>query len=366
VEPLPVMGAARTRFKVLPPSWRRDLRVSADLAEEILQVAGVDSIAGTDLSHVRTPDLDDASWENAWALRRRLAALGLNEASTLSYLDPAQAELWGMRVAAPALDNPLSADRSCLRPSLLPGLCACALDAFKRGQEGIALFEWGRIFRRNSNGVKESESVAVVLAGEALPGQWNAPAKAWDFYDLKGLAETLARGLDLTFRVAASKPAAIPAWAHPGRCAEVSLGGLHGTLAALHPALLKALDAPRGLDEMLVLELEPQSLTKSLAKEPRYTAFSRVPSVERDLSCLMERSLEAGRILDFIKNEGGMGSARLLDRFEGPPLPEGRKSLTFRLTYSSTERSLTDAEVNVRHLELVQHLETALPVEVRR
>lgn len=114
------------------------------------------------------------------------------------------------------------------------------------------------------------------------------------------------------------------------------------------------------------MELEPQAPGKAIAKEPRYAAFSRVPAVERDLSCLMDSGLEAGRILDFIKNEGGLGTARVLDRFEGAPLDAGRKSLTFRLTYAAEERSLTDAEVNQRHEELLKRLETALPVEVRR
>jgi len=80
----------------------------------------------------------------------------------------------------------------------------------------------------------------------------------------------------------------------------------------------------------------------------------------------MDSTLEAGRILDFLKNEGGMGAARVLDRFEGAPLPAGRKSLTFRLTYAAEGRTLTDAEVNQRHDEVARRLETALPVEVRR
>jgi phenylalanyl-tRNA synthetase beta chain len=146
----------------------------------------------------------------------------------------------------------------------------------------------------------------------------------------------------------------------------VSVGGLSGHLAALHPALLAALGAPKGLDQVYVLELEHQSATKTMAKEPRYAAFPRVPAVERDLSCLVDSSLESGRILDFLKNEGGLGEARVLDRFEGAPLPEGRKSLTFRLTYAAEERTLTDAEVNQRHEDVLKRLETALPVEVRR
>jgi phenylalanyl-tRNA synthetase beta chain len=369
-EVAPSGGSSRPgSFRVSPPAWRRDMKDPVDLAEEILQLAGIETIASTDLAEPGAPEPDDAFWRNAWLLRRRLSGLGLSEAGTLSYLDPALAGAWGMEVLALRMDNPLSEEQALLRPSLLPGLVESALGALKRRQDGVALFELGRVFLAAApaqGGIREGERIAVVLAGQASLGQWNAPQRDWDFYDLKGLLEALGRGLDLTFRSAASKPAETPAWAHPGRCATVSIGGLHGVLADLHPALLEALQAPKGLEHVFVLELEHQNPAKTLAKEPKYAPFPRVPSVQRDLSCLMDRSMEAGRVLDFLKNEGGIGLARVLDRFEGAPLPEGRKSLTFRLTYAAEERSLTDAEVNQKHEELLRRLETALPVEVRR
>ena len=353
-------------YRVSPPAWRRDVHAWVDLAEDVIQMAGLDSVPTTELAELRTPDPDDAWWRNAWLLRARLSALGLYEAGTYTYLDPALAKTWGLDAQAPRMDNPMSEDLSLLRPSLLPNLVAAALGALKRRQEGVALFELGRVFQKAKDGVRESERVAILLAGHASLGQWNEPARDWDFFDLKGMAESLGASLDLTFRSTASKPEELPAWAHPGRCSSISVGGLHGILAALHPALLVALEAPAGLEQIYVLELEYQNPSKTLAKEPHYAAFPRVPSVERDLSCLVDRGLEAGRILDFLKNEGGLGLARVLDRFEGAPLPEGRKSLTFRVTYAAEERTLTDEEVNRRHDDVIKRLETALPVEVRR
>lgn len=352
-------------WTVQPPSWRRDVKAPVDLAEEVLQLAGLESLPSTRLPEVLTPDPDDAWWENCALLRERLRGLGLMEAGTLSYLDPRLAEAWGLQ-AAPVLDNPLSSEQSLLRPSLLPNLVEAALGALRRRQSGLAAFELGRCFSATPKGLKETERVAVLLAGEAELAQWNAAGRAYDYYDLRGIAETLGRSLDLAFRSAAPAPDEIPAWAHPGQCAKISLGGLQGYLAGLHPALLARLDAPRGLAAAFALELEYLNPGKPLAKEPRYAPFPRVPAVERDLSCLVDSSFEAGRVLDFLRTEGGLGQARVLDRFEGSPLPAGRKSLTFRLTYSAEERSLTDAEVNQRHAELLQRLETALPLEVRR
>jgi len=353
-------------YAVTPPSWRRDVRAWVDLAEDVVQMAGLDSVPVTEMAELRSPDPDDAWWRNGWLLRGRLSGMGLAEAGTYTYLDPALAAAWGLESAAPRMDNPMSEELSLLRPSLLPNLVAAAQGALKRRQEGVALYELGRVFQSAKDGVRESERVAVVLAGRAGLGQWNEAPRDWDFFDLKGMAESLGRSLDLTFRSAAAKAAELPSWAHPCRCSSVSVGGLHGTLAALHPALLKKLEAPASLEQVYVLELEYQNPNKVMAKEPHYAAFPRVPSVERDLSCLMDRGLESGRILDFLKNEGGLGMARVLDLFEGAPLPEGRKSLTFRVTYAAEERTLTDEEVNRRHDDVIKRLETALPVEVRR
>ena len=352
-------------FQVTPPAWRADVKAPVDLAEDLLQLAGLEGLAGSDLPQVRTPDAEDAAWQNAWLLRRHLSGLGLAEASTLSFLDPALAQPWGLADAW-RLDNPFSEEQSLLRPSLLPNLVQAALGALKRRQPGVAAFELGRVFKREKLGLVEADRLAVVLAGAARMGQWDAPAHDWDYYDLKGLAEALGRALGVSFRCSAAGGADVPAWAHPGQCARLSVGGLLGTLASLHPSLLKALEAPKGLGTVLVMELEILAPGKLLAKEPKYKAIPRVPAVERDLSCLMDSGLEAGKILDFIKNEGGLGLAKVLDRFEGPPLPAGRKSLTFRVVYSAEGRSLTDAEVNQRHEELLKRLETALPLEVRR
>ena len=353
-------------WSATPPKWRRDVKGAVDLAEEVLQMAGVDTLPSSDLPQVRTPDADDPHWTNAWLLRQQLAALGLQEAQTLSFLHPDLGAAWGLMGSAPRLDNPFSEDQSLLRPSLLPNLTAAALGSLRRRSGSIAQFELGRAFKRSPKGVEENERIAILLAGERLPASWNTEARAWDYYDLKGLAEGLAEKLGVTFRCSGAKAGDLPAWAHPGQFAKISLGGLQGWMGALHPGLLKKLDAPKELGQVLVLELEPNSPGKTFAKEPKYTAFSRVPAVERDLSCLMDSSLEAGKVLDFLRNEGGMGRARVLDRFEGQPLPAGKKSLTFRLTYVAEGRSLTDQEVNQMHQDLVGRLQTNLGLEVRQ
>jgi phenylalanyl-tRNA synthetase beta chain len=343
-----------------PPAWRRDVKHGVDLAEEVLQMAGLETLPSSDLPEVRTPDPDDSLWANAWLLRGHLSSLGLQEAQTLSFMDPAVAQAWSLEAAR--LDNPFSEDQSLLRPSILPNLVGAAIGSLKRRPGGVAQFELGRVFQKNG---EEQDRIAVVLAGERLEAQWNEKGRDWDYYDLKGLAEQLASRLDIVFRVSAPKDGEAPAWAHPGQAAKLSIGGLQGWVASLHPSLLKSLDAPKDLKQLIAMELTPHNSAKPQQKEPKYAPFPRVPSVERDLSCLMDSSLEAGKILDFLRNEGGL-KVRVLDVFEGQPLPAGKKSLTFRLTYAAEGRSLTDEEVNKLHQTLVGRLQTALALEVRQ
>jgi phenylalanyl-tRNA synthetase beta chain len=342
------------------PAWRPDLHHAQDLAEEVLQMLGLEKVAATALPEVRTPDPDDNAWVVGLKLRELCARQGLREASTYSYLDPALAEAW--QLEALKLDNPLSAEQSLLRPSLLPNLVDCASQSLRRKAPGLAYFELGHVFAPGKGQADEMERLAVVLAGRRLSATWLSPAKDWDYYDLKGMAERLAEDLGVAFRIHPIQPGKAPGWMHPGQAAELSMGGLNGWLGALHPALLRRLDIQAPL---FALELEGLG-TKSMLKEPRYEAVSRFPSVERDLSCLMPLGLEAGKVLDFLRTEGGLKGVGVKDRFEGAPLPEGKKSLTFSITYSADGRSLTDEEVNKLHDEICRRLETALPLEVRR
>ncbi len=346
---------------VTPPSWRPDVAIEADLAEEVAHLAGLDSFAATGLPEVRTPDADDAEWQNIWRLKDSLKGLGLKEADALSYLDPALAEAWGLATAAPSLDNPWSAELSLLRPSLLPNLVQSALESLKRQAAGAAFFELGRVFSSKDGAISERSALAVALLGMDGEGNWACKGREYDFYDLRGLAEGLAAQLGFSLKLSAE--AQPPAWLHPGQAARVQLGPLKGLMGALHPSLAKSLDCRV---PAMLLELEGFS-REALDKPPRFSAFSSLPFVERDLSCLVDQGFEAGTLLEALRKEGGFSASqiRLKDAYQGAPLPQGKKSLTVAVTYLAGEKTLTDAEVNERHAGLLAALKSRLPVEIR-
>jgi len=350
-------------LQVLAPSWRRDLVGEADLAEEVAQMAGFDSIPSSGLAAAGIISPNAPTWEQGQHLRRACLKLGLDEAQTLSYLDPVQAGLWGLQSQAQRIDNPISEEQSLLRPSLLPNLVLSVVHNLKHKAPGCALFEWGGVFH-NAEGRPPLEALclALVLAGEQNGGEWSQKARAWDFYDLKGLAEALAQDLGLSLKV--SSLAQPPSWLHPGQAAELRLGGARGRMGCLHPALQDALGARHRL---YALELEVPA-GGALRKERSYQAFSRQPSIQRDLSVLMPVDLEAGKLLDFFAKDPDLGQAdvKVVDVFRDSRLGEDRKSLTFSFFYRSETGNLTDAEVNARHEALAQRLEKALAVTVRR
>lgn len=342
-------------LEVLAPSWRPDVEIEADLAEEVAHLAGLENVASTDLPEVRTPDADADEWVNGWILRGRLGACGLREASTLSYLDPRLAAHWGMGDAI-RIDNPLSEELSMLRPSLLPNLVGAALESMRHKAPGMALYELGRVFA----GKHEPARAAVVLAGMKEGANWAAKPRAWDFYDLRAVAESLGQSLGFGLRIQADPKA--PAWLHPGKSARVNLGPMAGWMGALHPALAKALDART---EIFALEFEGWA-KEPLGRAKRYAEFSQLPRVERDLSCLVGADFEAGRLMDAIKKEGfSPEHFSLKDVFQGAPLPEGKKSLTVALVYTAEGQSLTDDEVNKRHAALSDKLKSSLALEIR-
>jgi len=350
-------------MEVLAPSWRRDLVGEADLAEEVVQMAGFDSIPGSGLAAAVSIAPDAPAWEQGQHLRRACLKLGLDEAQTLSYMDPVQAGLWGMQALSTRIDNPISEEQSLLRPSLLPNLALSAVHNLKHKAPGCALFEWGGVFRKaEGKAPKEALCLSFVLAGDSNAGSWSQKARPWDLYDLKGLVEALAQDLGLSLKVASlAQP---PSWLHPGQAAELRLGAARGLMGCLHPALQEALGARQRL---FALELEVPA-GGALRKERSYQAFSRLPSIQRDLSVLMPLGMEAGSLMDFFAKDPDLGQAevRVADVFCDPRLGEDRKSLTFSFYYRPEAGNLTDAEVNARHEAMSHRLEKNLPVTVRR
>ena len=246
-----------------------------------------------------------------------------------------------------AVANPLSEKFAVMRPSLLPGLVDAAAHNRRRQHEHVRLFETGTRFRPSG----ESRSVAGIWCGAGVVPHWSSASQTADFYDLKGVVETICRafGVDPMF-----EPADVP-YLVRGRCARI---GAIGVIGQIVPALAEARGFPPG--EMLWgFELDADALGAwQRGDDLRAEPLPRFPSIVRDLSVLVDAALPAASVRGTIRTAAPATLTDVIefDRYRGKGVPEGQVSLSLRLTFRSSERTLTDAEVDAAEEQIVAAL----------
>jgi len=363
------------------PTFRRDLRREADLVEEVGRLIGLDKVPETLPAVPQTGGLTEAQ-QRTRSLRRLLADLGLAEAITYPFGPERWTEDLGLEDGAVGLENPLSAEGSYLRTSILPGL----LDATARnrafGARGGALFEVGNVFfadvpqddlreaalrfRMTGElgaqdagrlmGVREANRIGVVLAGTVRPAGWNVPEFEAGFFGAKGLVERLVP--DARF-LPETRP-----YLHPGRSAVVLAGDREaGWVGELHPEVADRFE----LDGWPVAAMELDSAMCRPDPEPRFEPFVNVPAVARDLAVLVEEGIPVGDMLRSVRGLPGplLTEVRVFDVYAGRPVPKGQKSVAFGFTFQG-EKTLTDEEVDTEVGRILGRLEDEFGASVRR
>jgi phenylalanyl-tRNA synthetase beta chain len=359
-------------LSVTPPSWRPDIHGGADLAEEVIRLAGTDRIPSTPLPRdagvakaVLTP-----SQKRVLAARRTLAARGLVEAVTWSFIGDAHARHFGGGAPELRLANPISSEMTDMRPSLLPGLLAAARANANRGFQDAALFEAGQIFRgeRPEDQVNAAGGVRTGTARISGGGRhWDGAAKPADVFDAKAdaLAVLEALGLDIS-KLQAARNA--PAWFHPGRSGTLQLGPktVLAHFGEIHPETLKVMDieGPAAGFEVF-LDAAPAPRGKGTAKGPLIA--SDFQPVKRDFAFLADKAVEAAAVLRAVEGADKCLISRvcLFDVFEGQGMPEGKKSLGVEITLTPLKGTLTDAEIEEVSAKVVAQVKKATGAELR-
>jgi phenylalanyl-tRNA synthetase beta chain len=248
-----------------------------------------------------------------------------------------------------------------MRPALLPGLIEALRRNADRQQERVRLFEVGRVFAAGADAPLETLRMAAAATGAARPEQWSEASRSVDFYDLKGDLESLAalagHQQPLSYRPA------VAAWLHPGRSAEVWRGEKHlGLVGHLHPGLLKLL----GLDhDVVVFELDLDPLRQRAL--PAATALSRFPSVRRDLALVVPESVAWHELEVCVRETLGqlLSDVVVFDRYVGPGLETGFKSIAMGLILQDVSRTLVDQEVEERVQAVLEALATRCKARLR-
>jgi phenylalanyl-tRNA synthetase beta chain len=354
-------------FEVVVPAFRRDVAIEDDLVEEVARVWGYDKIPSTLPSGTLTLTRRPRPVVARDTVRRSLAAAGYHEAVSLSPIDPTHLRHLGLAAddaRVVRLQNPLAVDRSVLRPTLLFGLLEALATNVRRQTPDVRLFEIGRVFEGRGAGLlpREDTRVGVVLTGLRAPRAWHTPRARVDVFDAKGaiegLVEALGRG-DVSVA-----PTSMP-YLEDGRAATVVIEGTPvGTVGELHPDVQRSFDLPT---PVFVAEVSLDAIEALPSRAVQYRPLARYPGVQRDLAVVVPAEVSAAAVSRAIEaiRPPWLRRVALFDVYEGAQVGPGRKSLAYGLLYQAEDRTLTDAEVNGAHGELVERLRAELGVDVR-
>ncbi len=333
------LGFTLSGSTVSVPSWRSDVEHYSDIAEEVARFHGYNNIPTTLLSG----DTTCGGYSEAQQTENRLGelcrALGYDEIITYSFISPACFDKISLPADSPLrgtlkILNPLGEDTSVMRTTILPSMLEILSRNFAYRNKDVRLYELGRIYLPKADGLADEPKILAL-------GAYGGGA---DFYSLKGAVEEILRALCISGAVFTADTEN-PSY-HPGRCAAITLGGeTLGVIGQIHPTVAAAY----GMDcEVYCAELSFDVLFNAADAVPVYTPLQRYPAVTRDIAVVCNSSVTVGRLAEVITAAGGkyLRECRFFDVYTGAPIRPGCKSVAFKLTLLSDEKTLTVAEAD--------------------
>ena len=364
--------AASETLTVTAPTCRPDLEREIDLYEEVLRLWGMDLVPPT---LPASPNRVGALTDDQLLMRivnRAMTAAGLNETTTYSFADPAELDKLRMPHEsvgdAVELINPMNAEQSVMRQTIIPGLLRSVAYNQAHGVKNVQLYETGVVFsaHEGQKKPKEKKKLAGMLAGSMGEAAWNAPAVPFDFFDGKGAVESLARELAIPkLRFKALEADEAP-FLQPGRAAQVSSGGsVLGWVGEIHPLAVQAFEATA---PVVAFELDLEALAKAQRPARDYVDVPEFPPVEMDVAFVVDEDVTNETLVQRMTSAGGklLADVRLFDVYRDVKrLGAGKKSMAYALTYRAPDRTLTSEEVEKTQAKLIKKVCGSTGAEVR-
>jgi phenylalanyl-tRNA synthetase beta chain len=344
----------------VPPYRYRDLEREIDLIEEIARLYGYNNFCDT------LPDKTEAGYlpDDQVAIRKiqtALQAVGLTEVMHYSLVKPGEENQI-------VLTNPLFAEYSALRTELISGL----IEAFQYNQEqgngALNAFEIGRVFWREEEGLNETDMVAGIMGGDPYQGRWvqSGREQPITWFEAKGMLESVFQRLGLEVEY---QPDRRNSLLHPGRTASLWVDGVRlGTFGQLHPQLRQERNLP---DEVYAFELDLEVILKQMNQDnaliPVFHPYSAYPASDRDIAFFAPTQFSVADMKRAVKKAAGalLESVELFDEYRGNNVPEGKRSLAFRLVYRADDRTLTDDDIEPVHQNVREALEEKFQADLR-
>lgn len=354
------------KWQVTPPSWRFDLAIEADFIEEHVRLMGYDQLPASGLQWDYCSDIGTELPLDV--VRTALAAEGMDEIVSYSFVDPAFLEKW-LGVKDPLmLANPMAPNMAAMRTSLLPGLLETAIHNVRRQQKQVRLFEVGHCFDKHGSAVVETQHIGLLLHGSQMPEQWGVSDHSMDFFDLKGaVSRVFASMMQVPFdQKGIFLPSKEPlACFHPKQVADMMYQDrLIGQVGVLHPRLMRSLGQEGVWLFAQLLDiaswLQPASI--------KYENHSIFPSIRRDLCIFLPDGIECEDVIRYIKSQTSSDLQKLIvfdDYRDQDEEGASRRSLAIGLIFQRKDRSLTDEEVSRTVDSWVEGLGKELSVSMR-
>ena len=362
-----VAPAMRGTLNVVPPSYRTDVTREIDLIEEIVRMTGYQNVPATLPECGLNGPGETLERRRLRRLREALAAIGLTESLPLSFCSQRFNRLFpglGEPRAAVSILNPITPDDAEMRLSLISGLIRALRHNADQATTRLGLFAVGKVFW-TGNGFEEARRLAGAIA-RAIPARGLGVQDAVaDFAEVKGIVEGVLDILgipDASWHPAADLPSF-----HPGKTARIDVDGVSvGILGAVHPNVQDELGL---VDPCWLFELDLEKLLQYGRAPVIFKELQRFPAVIREEAVITESNFASDRIVRFIRTWSEthplVEDIALFDQYDGAPIPEGKKSLAYTISYRASDRTLTDAEINEVHSQLKQALVASLPVDLR-
>ena len=344
-------------WAIIPPSFRFDIRIPADLIEELARLYGYDKIPVQRLSVDANISQTSQSKVSSYDISQALVNRGYQEVITYSFISNEYHDLIDPSAKKITLKNPISDDMSIMRSSLWPGLLQTVEMNQRRGHHNARFFEAGLCF----GGISvddQRQKIAGIVCGERFESQWGSPEREVDFFDAKSDVESLLslNGSDYLFE-AAEHPAL-----QAGQAAKISGNGqLIGWIGALSPYLQKKLSLPK----LFLFELNQSDIEQR--KVSSYESFSSFQASQRDIALVVAKDVNVDQLIHAIQslNQDYLIEVNLFDVYEGEHIEKGKKSVAFNLTYQSSEGTLTDEQLNQQVEDIITHLESKFSAKLR-
>jgi len=364
--------AAGDTLNVEVPTFRPDLEREIDLYEEVLRIYGMERIPSTLPAGSGRVGVRSVFEQKSSIIHACLRACGLNETMTYSFAEPGEIKRLGMKQGdlgiAVELINPINADQSIMRQSIIPGLLKSVAYNQNHGVKNIQLYEMGSVFvgAEGKKQPKEKQKLGGVMAGAMNNPAWNMQPASFDFFDGKGVIESLVRELAigrLRFKVLTEEEAP---HLQPGRAASVLTGGtVLGWVGEIHPHAAQAFEADVAI---VAFELDLDALVKASNDAREYRNIPLLPAVSMDVAFVVDEEITNERLMQCMVSAGGnlLESVQLFDVYRNElRVGPGKKSMAYALTYRSADRTLTGKEVDKAHEKLIGKVKGATGAEVR-